>query len=364
MNRAAKIIIVVACGILLVVAALYTTAWLLFGRNNRPSNIVDFSPVSFPAKANSKFFYSIGKELKYSDQIEAEAPTVLSRGRIDEFLVSPDSKKIAVVSEGKLAVVGAYSGIQEVTPVDSIYREPKEIGKQFFRDDEFQWSEDSKTLYLIRDEYYQSSGSQLFSDKGELWSFDTDSVSLQPVLKPFRAYTYFFAKSGIYFSVPTGTGDLELWYFDGKRVVQAGASTGATVPGGTVDGVFRPSVFYSFSILDYQRTLSTRGVDSVVDRDTKFERLLIRGKPYLELTAGQNIKGPYWCADTLRSVFLPGDQYFLFNVPYCGNYDGQLLIDTTSGKYEALPKDSVVYLTLNTKSYPHYRVTGGGIEIE
>src|SRR5579859_8125469 len=60
----------------------------------------------------------------------------------------------------------------------------------------------------------------------------------------------------------------------------------------------------------------------------------------------------------LRSVFLPGDRYFLFNVPYCGNYKGQLLVDTLTGRYERLPADSVVYLTFDTDTYPRYRVTG------
>jgi hypothetical protein len=34
------------------------------------SMIIDFSPTSFPAKANAKFFYSIGNEVKYADQID------------------------------------------------------------------------------------------------------------------------------------------------------------------------------------------------------------------------------------------------------------------------------------------------------
>ena len=62
-------------------------------------------------------------------------------------------------------------------------------------------------------------------------------------------------------------------------------------------------------------------------------------------------------------ILIPGDRYLLFNVPYCGNYKGQLLIDTLAGKYQRLPADAVVYLTLNTDTYPRYRVTGGGIVV-
>jgi hypothetical protein len=32
-------------------------------------------------------------------------------------------------------------------------------------------------------------------------------------------------------------------------------------------------------------------------------------------------------------------------------------------EYQRLPADTVVYLTLNTETYPRYRVTGGGIVV-
>jgi hypothetical protein len=113
---------------------------------------------------------------------------------------------------------------------------------------------------------------------------------------------------------------------------------------------------------DYDRAvLPAKGLDLVVGPGGAPQQLEIRGKSYLALTLGETSKGAYYCSDRLRSVFLPGDRYFLFNVPYCGNYKGQLLIDTLTGKYQRLPKDSRVYLTLNTDTYPHYRVTGGGM---
>lgn len=61
------------------------------------------------------------------------------------------------------------------------------------------------------------------------------------------------------------------------------------------------------------------------------------------------------------SLFLPGNRYFLFDVPYCGNYGGQLLVDTVTGKYQKLPKDTRVYLTLDTNTFHQFRITGGGM---
>lgn len=363
MTRLTKWLAISAGVLILIPVALYAAVWLFFFSSNVPSKIADFRPTSFEAKADAKFFYSIGEELKYSDQIDTQAPT-LFRGRIKDFLVSPDSKKIAVVANGKLVVVGTESVLGEVTSVDSIYKEPKPIGVQFFRDDNFQWSPDSTVLYLIRDEYYQSKGSQLFSAKGELWKYNLGARSLELVLKPFEAYSYFFGqKSGIYFSVPTDRGELQLRYFDGKDLSDIAEPSASEIPPDKLSRNFLGSPFYSFSIIDYEHVvLPSKGVELAAEGSNGPEKLVIRGKTYLALSQGKGLKGEYYCSESLRSVFLPSnDRYFLFNVPYCGNYNGQLLIDTVTGNYKRLPADSVVYLTLNTVTYPNYRIAGEGI---
>lgn len=350
--------------VILVPLTLYLGLWLFFTPSGVPSNIVDFRPASFPATADTEFFYSIGNELKYSDQIDPQAPTLM-RGQIKNFLVSPDNKKIAVVTNGHLVVVGTKSILRQITAVDSIYREPKPLGGEFFRDDDFQWTKDSKALYLIRDEYYSSQGSQLFSSKGELWKYDIESGSLQVVLKPFQAFSYFFGlKSGIYFSTPTETGSLQLRYFDGKSITAIDEPDGNDIRTGKLSRKFVDAPFYSFSIIDYESgVLSFKGAALVVDGNSGLQSLVIKGKPYLAVSQGKGFKGPFYCSEMLRSVFLPGDKYFLFNVPYCGNYEGQLLFDTLTGQYQRLPSDSVVYLTMNTDTYSHYRITGGGIVV-
>jgi hypothetical protein len=365
MTRLTKWLAISAGIVVLIPVALYVGVWLFFFASNVPSKIADFRPTSFEAKANSKFFYSIGNELKYSDQIDPKAPT-LFRGHVDHFLVSPDNKKIAVVADGQLAVVGAESGLWQVTAVASIYRGPKPLGQQFFRDDNFQWSEDSKALYLIRDEYYESKGSQLFSTKGELWKYDLGAGTLQLVLKPFEAFNYFFGKqSGLYYSVPTDRGELRLRYFDGNHVRDIGEPSVSDISTDKLSSNLVESIFYSFSINDYEEgVLPSKRVELVAEGEKGPQRLVIRGQSYLDLTQGEGLKGPYYCSESIRSVFLPGDRYFVFNVPYCGNYNGQLLIDTVTGKYERLPADSVVYLTLNTETYPSFKIGGGGIVIK
>ena len=120
--------------------------WLWFAFRGTPSDIVSFHPSEFHAKADARFFFSrSAMNLSISTR---SVPCSHSRGHIDNSLVSPSRDKIAVVTGGTLLIVNADgSGIRQVAAVSSIYKNPKPIGRSFFRDDEFQWSRDSKHLY-------------------------------------------------------------------------------------------------------------------------------------------------------------------------------------------------------------------------
>jgi hypothetical protein len=325
------------------------------------STIINFSPTSFEAKASTKFFYSIDGELKYSDQIDPHSPT-LTRGPISNFLVSPDGNKIAVVIGKGLLIVGADAVLGEVGDVASIYRSFKPIGRRFFRDDNFQWSPDSKSLYLIQDEFYHARGSQLFSAKGELWRYDLDSKSLYLVLKPFAAFHYFLGlNSGIYYSEPTGRGDFQLKYFDGTNSANVGAHDSTEILELLKRSGEEP--FYSFSIGDYEDALQFLKIKRVDGNGV--EDLVINDKKYLSVTQGYNwMSGYSYCPELLRSVLLPGDRLFLLNLSFCGNYRGQLLFDLESGRYQELPPKTVVFSTLNTATFKQYRISAGGIEVK
>jgi hypothetical protein len=327
-----------------------------------PSNIVDFRPSTFQAKADAGFFYSIGEDLKYSDQIDLESPTLI-HGQIKNFLVSPDTRHIAVVTNGRWMLVGRdKSDVHEVAVADSIYREPKPIGQSFFRDQELQWSQDSKSLYLVKDEFYQSQGSQLFSPKAELWRYQLETRKLELVLKPFPSDDYFFDRNSmLYFSVPTDSGDFKLRYFDGTQVgdIETAVQQGIPTSGPPLKPIDSP--FFSFSIFEYASDVHSKGADLVVDHTRKRLMLEYRDKPILAITEGKGFKGEYYCSDELRNEFLPGDRYLFFNAPYCGNYNGQLLVDTFSGNYQTLPKDTGIYITLNTNNYRYYRINAGGV---
>jgi hypothetical protein len=270
-----------------------------------------------------------------------------------------------------LQIIESGSGkVLPVTPVDTIYRDSKPVGRAFFRDQDFQWSHDGKFLFLIKDEYYESKGSQLFSDHGELWRYSLETGALQSFLTPFPAFNYFFGiQGGIYFSVPTPEGNLQLKYFNGSKTVNIADPEVALI---TSEGLSRDFVehpFHSFNDVDYpQAVLAAKGVTEFSSPDNKTSTLRIRGKDLLRFSEGSGLKGAYFCDDIsssnfLPSTFLPEDRYFLLNI-YCGNYEGQMLIDTATGRYKTLPKDTHVYRIFNTETYPHFRINGGGIEPE
>jgi hypothetical protein len=288
------------------------------------------------------------------------------RGRIGYFLVSPDSNRIAAVVGGKLVVVSRIPlVIRQVAPVDSIFREPKPLGRQFFRDFEMQWSRDSKVLYLVKDEFYATKGAQLFSDKAELWGYDVDANRLWMVVKPFPAGSYFLGqKSAIYFSVPTENGDLQLRCFDGKQTHDIRVPYGQAIPVEQLNASSRESPFFSFDDLSgLDQIQAAKYLSTTIDGANGVEWLQAGNRRYLAFTRGVGLKGNYYCDQADRGNLLPGNRYFLFST-YCGNYEGQILLDTQTGDYERLPKNSSVYLTFNTESYPHYKITVDGIKAE
>jgi hypothetical protein len=353
--------------VLLVPAVLLGALWLLWSRSNIPSKIVDFRPTTFEAKAATGFFYSVGNQLKFGDEISVLSPTLaVMPGKVAYFLVSPDSGKIAAVASGKLfVVIRTPLTIRQVVSVDSIFREQKPLGRQFFRDFEMQWSRDSKTLYLIKDEFYETKGAQLFSDKAELWRYDVNTQQLAMVLKPFPAGDFFLGQTGIYFSAATPSGDLQLKYFDSEHTRDVIASDGADISVGQLNPKLHESPFSSFDSIRWRNSghYVPRQLSIVIDEANGLEKLEVGNSAYLVFTRGEGLKGSYYCDQAQQGDSLPGDRYFVFST-YCDNFEGEMLLDMDTGKYERLPKDSRVFLTFNTESYPHYRITISGIEAE
>lgn len=347
-------------------AGLLSAGAILFGAvssrcasKDPPLSILDFHPAVFDARAAAPFFYSIGNELKYSDSIDPNAPT-LFLGELWNFQVSPDGMRIACISDHRLMVIDNKGKTQVIGVVDSISRSFKPTGRRFIRDSDFQWSPDSKSLYFIRDKFYRSKGSQLFSEFGELWKFDVANGEQKMVINPFHGFQIIFGSgSEIYFAVPLANGDLELDLYDGTTVRDFAAPGSAGPLSGT-------NPFYSISSVDYMQKVLP-GMQLLQNFDFKANRqtLAFGDRILLQLTRYcDSFFGCGDCDEMIGSVFIPGSRFFLLNVPNCRNYKGELLIDTLTGAYKTLPKGTRVFITANTRTYPHYKFDHEGLAVQ
>jgi len=321
-----------------------------------PSEITDYNPVCFSERSDKKFFYSILDELKYSDALDFSAKT-LFKGQLDRVFVSPDNQKALIVSNERLWIVTREGAVSKIVRVSGIHKKPKPIGTSFFRDDDYQWSKDSKSFFLIKDTYYSSIGSQLYSEYGILYRYTLQNGVLEKILEPFKAYHYFFDDLGnIYFSTPNN-GDLLLKKFDGNKFTILAKASRNNRKEIKLESPF----FFSFNNLrTYEKNVSNKGFRTRLDIDSDEMQVIVNDKVMLQFSKGNGLKGTYYGFNSFRSMFLPGDKYFLLNVA-TANHGGQILIEVSSGKYKALPKDTRIYPIMNTLNFHDYKITGAGI---
>lgn len=363
---AKRLLIVAGIGIGVVAIFLVVLAVSFRGK---PSVILDFHPAQFSARAAQPFFYSIGKSLKYGDSIAAVAPTIyIIHSSANNPVASPDHRMIAFVDDGELLIVDKTGSVTKVVPVDSIYHgdpgsaghRPKPLGQGFFRDQDYQWTRDAQNLYLIHDQFYDSKGSQLFSKYGELWKYSLATHQLQLVLKPFPAHQFFFGRKGIYFSIPTPEGDLQLRYFDGKASADIGEPNEALSKSSLLHGE-PEDIFYSFQRSEFKHYSSPFSITTTFNPSSKNLEYKVDKKHLLFTSEGVGFKGPYNCGSGGPSAYLPGGQYAVLDMEGCEPFDGKLLVELASSRYMQLPNETDIYITVNTAESPHYSISGGGI---
>jgi len=234
----------------------------------------------------------------------------LLQGEITRVIPSPNGQLAAVVVNENLVIVnGEEKYLHKVAGVKNYHPKVKPLGEQYFRDQGFQWAPDSKSIFLIKDEYYESTRAQLFSKKGELWRFDVDSKTLVSVLSPFETFDYFLGSSGrVYFSTLDRSGNnLVLHAYDWAEVKNLHLKNDEPVDFGQLYPGEKEAVYYTFSSFEYE-TFVLRSLGLSVRRANKVESLFIGDTEVLKSTEGQGFKGPTYATRMVRSAFLPGVQ--------------------------------------------------------
>lgn len=334
-----------------------TTVFLYIKLTFYPPEVLDYRPQNFEVAINHQFFYSVGDQLKYTttETFDLNDPTLWS-GPIQQVYASPDNQKALVVSDGELFLISASGELKElITKVDSLHQEPKPLGKVYYRDDSIQWAPDSHSFYLIKDQFYETQGIQLFSTKARLVNYNLQSKQFTEVIHPFPAYEYFLSNDGkrIFFMESVASGDLELtsWYQRTTEAVEVVDKEQFVWRIGEKEIKIEP--FYAFDRPDYDVShnaidnISMRYIDldqfiqGIYHLDKGQEKLLIRIKE------GLSGKGHYSGINLIhKNLFLPGKRYFLLNI-YSKNSSGQLLFDVVQNTYKELPQNTRVYLNMS-----------------
>lgn len=332
--------------------------------NLTPSAIVNYSPNEFAEKAEKPFFYSIGNELRFGDHIEANS-RVLFNGSLHSVIPSPDSKWVLVVSDDVLWLLGNDgSAPVRITKVEDI-RMGRARGQEFFRYTEIQWAENSSHFYLIKDETYNSKGSQLFSIHGELTEYDIATGKMRKVFAPFRAFRYFVAEGvGVFFGEANDQGDVILKVRQGDTSAVVTEISPKAFQANDKATSFSTIPFYSFSLNEYaDEILRTKGMSLEVEgQGPRIGHLSINGRQIISVTEGSGLKGPYFGFQSIHSGFLPGERYFMLNL-HTGTFRGQLLLDLETGLYKPLSKDTRVYRNINTRNFADWTITKDGVKV-
>ena len=356
---------VIAVALFLIAASQHVVGKEYFG-------ILNYSPSKFLEKAESSFFYSIGNQLKYGMSVDETAPALFEGkyfgGNFVAVFPSPDNKKVALVSNKKLYVVGI--GISPQLVLDHVVSyDPKEIGYKeiYYKWPTIQWDSKSRYIYIAKDKKQpQGHWQRPHSRDAILVRIDTENAyNISEMIVDFRSLHYFLVGSdGLCFDYALDNGDV-IWKClteNGVLKAQSVTSDGIQLDNkSTLTG--RPFLSYKPNIYESDIWMSRYGF-FVKRINEKLDGLFLKSKPEIPLiriSTGVNIKGRH--VNGIRQMggaVLPGGRYVLLNV-WHDSFKGQLLLDSATGEYRELPKETNVYRNLNSDAYDDFVFSVGQI---
>lgn len=315
--------------------------------------ITDYKPSKFQEKVSTPFFFSIGRQLKFGDSISEEAPTVFKSSWFsDKMMVypSPDGKKAVVASGGNLYLVEIEKEPQFI--LKKAYN-PKFNGniEKNYQHHSIQWNRDS-TLFFIP---MMTSINSVVQHQ-IIKIYVNEQFDLSPVLPNFFLHYFLMGDDNICFDFAPGNGGV-IWYCQSNgiskkidRIIEGTGGIkledGSVLPG-------KPFASYNGNIYETDIWLTRYGFSLKRDsgRTIGFYSRKHGDEPIFKLQGGNNFKGYFVDGISQRGgLVLPGGRYAILHV-YHDNFTGQLLVDGETGRYRELPKDTNVYLNLNSWEY-------------
>ena len=359
-----KVILTIVFILLIPVAFVaYLVAWNEY--STYPPEVINYHSSSFVIGDTQPVFYSLGNELKYGNKFSNSDPTIYkSEHRFSYVYVSPNNQLAALVTNNKLVLASNDGEITQVVATigSSMSVKKQPLGTKFYRSSSLQWSQDSKSFYLIEDVVYERGDNKYKTSKpNTLFKYNLHDSKFIEVIRDMPWFTYFLGESGIYFVAPKGDGDLLLKHKSNNGDVNF-------VDMNNLKQIRnRDKIFYNYTVHDYSRSLLNSGkVRTEISSDRESQIFYINGSKAIETKKGTGFKGPYYGASTggsvgIRNSFTPDGTYFILNVS-SKQFKGQLIFDTKSLKYTELPSNFRLYQNINTHSSSDWKITSSGIE--
>lgn len=332
---------------------------------NEAYGISNYHPSDFVETANSPFFYSIGKQLKYGSSIDESAPALFKgawlNGELVKVYPSPDNQKVAIVSNRKLYIARAGEApLLALENVEHYNLKQLSDGDVYFKWPTLQWHPNSRFIYIAKDKK-QKLWEQSFSKLATLVRIDIDNVGvIEELVSDFRSTDYFFVGSdSVCFNYAPGDGSV-IWKCStatGLSQARTLNSKGIHLDSGVVLSErrflsYQPDLYesriwaacYGFSI----RQINERQ-EALFHKDEQNNPLLIFNYPIGRGFKDHSATGFH----RVDGSVLPGGRYLLLDMGE-NSSEGQILLDRMSGRYRKLPKDTRVYRNLNSTHYDDF----------
>lgn len=326
-----------------------------------------YRPSQFAERAETPFFYSVGKQLKYGFAIDAASPSLFEgawlQGDLTAVYPSPDNSKAAVVSGRKLYI--ARAGSAPMVVLDNVdYYSPEKMrdGTIYYKWPTLQWHPDSRFIYIVKDKKQKSSIGYFSSKDATLVRIDIENGgSSQELVTDFKSLEYFFVGAhDVCFNYAPGDGSVVWKCTTDKGPTQARYLDKAGVH--LDDGLVltaQPFLSYKPNIYESEIWMARYGF-SVRKLNERQDALFHKDEPsdpLVTINTWKNFKGNRM--NGIRQMggsVLPGGRYLLLNM-VDGNGERQILLDRASRQYKELPTSTRVHRNLNSSHFENFIFT-------
>jgi len=334
---------------------------LFFFRNYKdyPPELTDFKPSEFSIDAGKPFFYKIDDGLYYSnDGVLNLNSKPIWNGEMNEYSfvcqASPDNQYIAFVRGETEILILRKDGkvVSRISPIaKSFIAETRKSGD--YNGEFFQWSSDSKKLFLLRDTEWKMAESIENKSSIVQYSINDDTLTELVNLEEECRELFFFDSeyNNLYYQVVEG-GE---FHFNKIQIVNQGE--GIEKHGEPVSTISEP-VFINYFNVQFG------------DWDSKGENLFVEGGSgytsgfyFHHGSSNQAVfyakrgydafKGGSWGFNGGGSGFLPNNKFF-YTGSVAKDFEGTIFIEVESLRYTFKKINFECFYSITNMDYPDF----------